>query len=142
MLEELGGHVLVGWPSARQLQGNGQHVKAVRSHPGCAVGLLDVPAGGQRRAAVEDADVVQAQETTLEDIMAVMVFAVHPPGEVQQQFVEDPLQEGGIGLAGDIAGDLVHLPGGPGVHRRVHIAESPLVGGELAVGVHVPFPQK
>ena len=34
--------------------------------------------------------------------------------------------------------DFVHPPGGVGVHRRVHVAQLPLVGGQLAVGVHVP----
>src|SRR5438445_106007 len=31
---------------------------------------------------------------------------------------------------------------GPGMNRRVDIAESPFVGGQLAVGVHVPLAQK
>ena len=38
--------------------------------------------------------------------------------------------------------DLVDAPGGPRVHRRVHVAERPLVGRELAVGVHVPLAQE
>ena len=38
--------------------------------------------------------------------------------------------------------DLVDAPGGPGVHRRVHVAEVPLVGRELAVRVHVPLAQQ
>ena len=39
-------------------------------------------AGGQRRAAVEDADVVEAEEAALEDVLALGVLAVHPPGEL------------------------------------------------------------
>ena len=37
--------------------------------------------------------------------------------------------------------DLVDAPRGPGVHRRIHIAKCPLVGGNLPVGMHVPLAQ-
>ena len=111
VLEELGRHVLVGRIFARQLQGDRQHVQAIHAHPGGAVGLVEMAAGGQGRAAVEDADVVQAQEAALEDVAALGVFAVHPPGEVEQQFVEDAFQEAAVGDAGDLAVDLEHPPG-------------------------------
>ena len=65
-----------------------QHVLAEERHPRRAVGLLEVPAGRQRRAAVEDADVVEPEEAALEDVLAEAVLAVHPPGEVEQQLVE------------------------------------------------------
>jgi hypothetical protein len=42
----------------------------------------------QRRAAVEDADVVEAQEATREDIAAFGILAVHPPVEIQHQPLE------------------------------------------------------
>ena len=71
----------------------------VHRHPAGAVGLLDVAAGGQRRAAVEDADIVQAQEAALKDVLALGILAVDPPGEVQQQLVEHALQEFAIALA-------------------------------------------
>ena len=67
------------------------------------------------------------------------VLAVHPPGEVQHQLVEDALEEGEIAApAALLAIDLEHAPRRPGVHRRVDVAERPLVGGDLAVRVHVP----
>ena len=37
--------------------------------------------------------------------------------------------------------DLVDAPGGPGVHGRIDVAEGPLVGRQLAVGMHVPLAQ-
>ena len=37
--------------------------------------------------------------------------------------------------------EAVGEDGGPGVHRRVDVAEVPLVGRDLAVGVHVPLAQ-
>ena len=71
VLVELERQVLVGRIVQRQLDGHLQHVLAEEGHPGGAVGLLQVAAGRQRRAAVEDADVVQAQEAALEDVAAV-----------------------------------------------------------------------
>ena len=78
---------------ARELERDREHVQAVHPHPARAVGLLEVAAGRQRRAAVEDADVVEAEEAALEDVLALGVLAVHPPGEVEQQLVEDALEE-------------------------------------------------
>ena len=57
------------------------------------------PPVGQRRAAVEDADVVQPEEAALEDVVALGVLAIDPPGEVEQQLVEDALQEGAVARA-------------------------------------------
>ena len=44
---------------------------------------------GQRRRAVDRADVVEAEEAALEHVVALGVLAVDPPGEVEQQLVED-----------------------------------------------------
>ena len=108
MLEELGGDPLVGRPGPRQLQRDGQHVQAEQPHPRRAVGLLEPPAVGQvGTAAVEHADVVQAQEAALERVAAVGVLAVDPPGEVQEQLVEDLLEEVGVLATGHLAVDLV-----------------------------------
>ena len=93
VLEELGGDVLVDGVVQRQLERDAHQVQAVHRHPARAVGLVDVPAGRQRRAAVEDADVVEAEEAALEDVAALGVLAVHPPGEVEHQLVEDALEE-------------------------------------------------
>ena len=41
------------------------------------------------RRPVERADVVEAEEAALEHVVALGVLAVHPPGEVEQQLVED-----------------------------------------------------
>ena len=61
--------------------------------------------------------------------------AVDPPGEVDQQFVEDATQE--VEVAGSVDGE--HLEGGPGVYRRVDVPEVPLVGGQCSVGVLEPL---
>ena len=98
-------------------------------------------AGGQRLAAVEHADVVQAEEAALKDVHALGVLAVHPPGEVQQQLVEDALQKRAVARAATLLLDLVDAPRRPGMHRRIDVAERPLVGRKLSVGMHVPLAQ-
>src|SRR5439155_1841537 len=98
--------------------------------------------GGERRGAVEDADVVEAEKTALEDVLSLGVLAVHPPGEVQQELVEDALEEGAVRAPADALLDLVDSPDGPGVHGRIHGAEGPLVGGEQAARVHVPLTEE
>ena len=58
-----------------------------------AVGLLEVPPSGSGALRSNDADVVEAEEAALEDVVALGVLAVDPPGEVEQQLVEDALEE-------------------------------------------------
>jgi len=48
----------------------------------------------QGGGAIEEADVVQPEEAALEEVAALAVLPVDPPGEVEEQLVEDPLQEG------------------------------------------------
>ena len=51
------------------------------------------PPPGSGLRAVEHADVVQPEEPAAEDVVARGVLAVHPPGEIHEQLVEDPLEE-------------------------------------------------
>ena len=83
----------------RQLDRDLEHVLAEQRHPGGAVRLLEVAAGRQRRAAIEDADVVEPEESALEQVAAAAVLAIHPPGEVQQQLVEDALEPVDVAVA-------------------------------------------
>ncbi len=118
-----------------------QHVLAEEGHPRRAVRLLEVAAGGQRGAAVEHADVVEAEEAALEHVLAEAVLAVDPPGEVQQELVERRPEEVHVRLATQGLLGAMEEQRRKGVDRRVHVAEVPLVGGHLAVGVQVGAPQ-
>ena len=93
----------------------------------------------QLGAAVEHADVVQPEETALEDVVALAVLAVHPPREVQEQLVEDALQEGAVRRPAEPPIDLEDAPRRPGMDRRVDVGEVPLVGRQLPVWVHEPL---
>ena len=139
VLEELRGHVLVHRIGLGQLQRHREHRRAEEGHPGGAVGLLEEVARPQRLRAIEDADVVEPEEPAREQVSPRRVLAVDPPGEVEEQLLEHPREKSAIALAVGADGDLVDAPGGPGVHRRVHVAEGVLVGRELAVRVHVPL---
>ena len=137
MLRELDGHVLVRVVADGDFDREFQHVLAEQGHPGCAVRLLQVAAGGQRRAPVEDADVVEAEKAALEHVLAEAVLAVHPPGEVQHQFVERFPEKIQVHLSPQGLLRAVQEEGRKGVDRGVHVAEVPFVRGHLAVGVQV-----
>src|SRR3954470_13624720 len=93
--------------------------------------------GGQRGAAVEDPDVIQAEEPPLEDVLPGAVLAIDPPGEVHEQLLETALEPLLVSLAAAIFLQAVGEDRGPGVDRRIDVAKIPLVGGNLAIGVHV-----
>ena len=128
--DELERHVGVGGIVLGQLGGDLEHPLAVERHPRRAVGLLERAAAGQRRRAIEDADVVQAEEAALEQVAVVGVLAVDPPGEVGQQAVEHAGQELAVALAPDLGLAFVDVQRRPGGHRRVDVAEVPLVRRE------------
>src|SRR4029079_7649101 len=92
MFDELEGHVYIGRIFHGQLCSVLEHVQAEESHPCRAVRLLQMAAGRQWRAAVEDAYVVQAQKTSLKDVLVGTVFAIVPPGKVEDQFLEEPFE--------------------------------------------------
>ena len=103
--------------------------------------MLDVPAGGQRPRTVEHADIVEAEEAALEDVQTLWILSVHPPGEVQQQLVEDTFQEIEVARAAILIAVVLEYPHRrPGVHRRVDVAERPFVGRQFAVRIHQPDP--
>ena len=81
----------------------------------------------------------------MKNISSLRVLAVHPPGEIQKQFVEDAFEKFQVALvvfvrlAADFPIHLKHAPRRPRVDGRVHVAERPFIGGQLAVRVHEPF---
>ena len=95
----------------------------------------------QGGAAIEDADVVQPQEAAFKDVAPVAVLAVDPPGEVHEQLLEGMCQPAAVTLSLRPFIQVVSKNRGPGVDRRVDVAEVPLIGGHLPVGVEVAFAQ-
>ena len=137
MLGELERQVLVVGVVGSELHGDLEHVLREQRHPCGAVGLLQMTPGRQLRAAVEDADVVETEEAALEHVLAEAVLAIHPPREVQQELGEGVTEEFHVSLAALRLLGAVEEQGGEGVHRRVHVTEVPLVGGDLPVRVQV-----
>src|SRR6266446_9817639 len=99
MLEKLRGDVFVDMILEGELQRDAHQVEGVHRHPGGAVGLVDITAGRQRGAAVEKADIVEAEKPALKDVVSLDVLAVHPPGEIEHQLVEDTFEESPVALA-------------------------------------------
>ena len=99
VLGELYDHVLVGGVVEGEFEREFQHVLTEKRHPRRAVRLLQVAAGRKRSAAVEHADVIEAEKASLEYVLAEAVLAVHPPGVVQQELPERRPKEIEVRLA-------------------------------------------
>ena len=140
MLDELEGDLLVHRVVFGQDEGHLQHVLAVERHPRRAVRLLQRAAGRELRAAVEDADVVQTQKAAGEDVAPGGVLAIDPPVEIQHQPLKRAFQEPQVRPA-ELLLVFVEPERGTGVHRRIHVAEVPLVGGNLPARVDVEAAQ-
>src|SRR5271169_6702402 len=131
VLEKFGSDVFINVVLQRELEGNAHQVERVHRHPRSAVGLVDVTSARQRFVAVEYADIVEPEKPALENISALDVLAVDPPGEVQHQLVEDTLEKIPVALATAVlAVDLIDAPRRPGMHRRVGVAECPFISGQ------------
>ena len=137
VLGELEHHVLVERVVLGELDRDPEHALREERHPRRAVRLLEVAAGRQRCTAVEHADVVQAEEPALEHVASGRILAVDPPREVHEQLLERALQPRHISLAALFELGLVHGQRRPGVHRRVDVAEVPLVRRQLPARVEV-----
>src|SRR6516165_680042 len=143
MFEKFGGNVFVYMIGECQFEGNAHQIERVHRHPSSAVGLVDVTSARQRCVAVEYADIVESQKSALENIPALDVLAVHPPGEVEHQLMEDTLEKVPVTFAAMVLPvDFIDAPRRPSMHRRIDVTKCPFVGGKLAIGVHIPVARK
>ena len=72
MLEEFRCHRLrTPWTMRGQFKRNLQHILAEQGHQRGAIRLFQASAGRQWRTAVKDADIVQTEKATFEDIAPV-----------------------------------------------------------------------
>src|SRR6266853_1976351 len=131
MVSKLDGHVFEGGVVRRQLAADLEHVLTEQCHPGGAVSLFQVATSGQLRAAVENADVVEAQKAAFKDVLAEAVLAVDPPAEIEHQLRKRSLEKLQITFALESLLGPVLEDRGPGMNGWVHIAEVPLVGRDL-----------
>ncbi len=136
MLEKLHRNVDVHAIALGQLQPHAHQVQRIGGDPRGAIGLVEQVTRRQRGRAVEQGNIVQAQEAALEQVAPLGILAVDPPGKIQQQLVEDPLQKIQIAYAGQRLILLVNPPAGPGMHRWVGVVEAPFIGRQLTIGVH------
>src|SRR5690348_2112899 len=93
MFKEFGRHVFIFGLLASEFQGHGQHGEAIRGHPRRTIGLFQPYVAWQRPRTVEHADVVESEKSAGEDVVALNVFPIHPPGEVNEEFLEDAAQK-------------------------------------------------
>ncbi len=68
VLEELRCDVFIDCIGLRQFQRHAHEVQRVHRHPGGGIGLLEGAAAGDRGGAIEDADIVEAEEAALKEV--------------------------------------------------------------------------
>src|SRR6516165_8169020 len=90
-----------------------------------------MPTRRQRRAAIENTDVVEPKETALEKAPAETVLTVNPPPEIRCKLTKDGSQEVEVGLAPQRLLRSIEKNRGPGLDRRINVAEVPLVSRNL-----------
>src|SRR5262245_47234918 len=95
----------------------------------------------QRCAAVENADVIETEESALKNVFTFCVLSIHPPFEVQHQLVKDAFQELAVANTLPPLLDLVNTPRCPGVYGWIDISKGPLIRRNLSVRMHVPLAQ-
>ena len=123
MLEKFRGHVLVRRIGLRELERHRQH-RAGSKTPSTPC-RRPAPAARRSAAACDRSNtpmLSSPRKPPAEQVVALGVLAIHPPGEVEQQLVEDARQKDAIALAAR-PGHLVDAPAGPGVDRRIDVAE-------------------
>src|SRR6266550_3428941 len=121
VLPELAGDVFINRTLAGEFKSDGEHVEGVHGHPRSAVGLFNMATSRKRSAAIEDADVVEAEKAALEHVHAFGVLAVHPPSEVEHEFLEHTLKKSAVTFPAGLLLNFVDAPRGPCVNRRIHI---------------------
>ena len=82
----------------------------------------------------------RSQKAAGEDVAPGRILAIDPPVEVQHQSLKRPFQKTQVGPA-QLSLVLVQPERGPGVHRRIDVAEVPLVGRDLPARVEVQAAQ-
>src|SRR5207249_354336 len=118
---------------------NPHQVQRKHSHPTRAIALFKMATVGKGGAAIEYADVIESEESPLEDIVTFGIFPIHPPGKGEQQFMENRFQERAVAFAGLFTFDLENAPRRPCEDGRIYITEVPFVGRKLAIGMLVPL---
>lgn len=90
------------------------HVQAIERHPSSAICLTQRASRRKGLGAIEQTDVIQPKETTLEDIVTAGILAIHPPCEVEQELLEDTFEEGKVFSPVEFTFDLEDTESSPG----------------------------
>ena len=140
MLHKPESDILVHRVILRQNERDLQHVLAIESHPSCTVRLVEVTARGKGSTAIEDANVVEPEESACKNILPLRVLPVDPPVEILHEALKRSFQETNVGSP-QFAFDIEEEQCCPCMDRGIHVAEIPFVRWDLSVGMGIQIPQ-
>ena len=118
---------------ATELQGDLTHLDHHLGHPSGAVGLHELPPGGQWMITIEHADVVHAEEATGVKVLTQRILGVEPTGQAREQTAVGRRQEVEVGFAATCGVEAIYLIRSPCQRRRIGVGEVPLVRRHLTV---------
>lgn len=110
--------ILVRRIGKTEFESHFDHGEGVGCHPTGGVSLSEL-AVSERCITIDDANVVESEETALVEVVPFEVFAIDPPGEVEKEFVEHAFEEGDVTVAGVVLFVHVDVPGGPRGNGRI-----------------------
>src|SRR5688500_1622626 len=88
VFEKFGGHIFKRRIVISYFDSHIHHIERVCAHPTGTVCLFKLHFAGEMKVAVEHTDVIETKKSAFEDVVAVHIFPVDPPGEVDDEFVE------------------------------------------------------
>ena len=135
MLEELDSKPFVNSIFFSKFECNAHEVKAKHAHVPARIRLFKNRAIRHFHAAIDNGNVVHAQESAFKNIVALAVNLVDPPSKVDDKFVETSFEK--ITVCFPSLGSLhvINTPNRPSMNRRIKIREFPFIGRYLAIRV-------
>ncbi|QKK20455.1 hypothetical protein FFM53_029135 (plasmid) [Rhizobium indicum] len=116
VLEELCRQILIHRTFQRQFDRHCHQVQCVHCHPGGPVRLIDGASIRHLLGPVERANIVQAEETSPEQVPFAIIPAIDPPCEVQAELVQHALEK--IEVSAPLAAFAFGRPAKQPTHAR------------------------
>src|SRR6266496_4023072 len=105
-----------------------------------AISLLKFHFTMQLNTAVKYTYIIKPKKTSFKNVVAISVFTVNPPCEIDNLLLKYALKKSNILLACSPFFYVIHLQCSPCMYRRIYITKVPFISRQLTIRFHIPFP--